>query len=269
MVIFLIFLGTSILFSLVAEPVYIPTKVSHIYIPTRVPFPLHFWTILVISHLFDDNPSNKSEVIISLWFRFALPWWLVMLSILPSVWPFVYLLWKNVCSIPLPIFKSDFFVFLLLNGRNSLYILQINLLSDICSQSLSHVWLCHPMDCNPPGSSVHGIFLVRILEWVAISSSRGTFWPRDRTHNSEDSYLADGVFTTESIYRMGEIFGDHIRPVVLKYFPHSVKWLFILMCRNFLVCCSSACWFCIFFFLHKDGFDHCISSRKNGRHNMG
>ena len=155
---------------------------------------------------------------------------------------------ENVCSIPLPIFKSDFFVFLLLNGRNSLYILQINLLSDICSQSLSHVWLCHPMDCNPPGSSVHGIFLVRILEWVAISSSRGTSWPRDRTHNSEDSYLADGVFTTESIYRMGEIFGDHIRPVVLKYFPHSVKWLFILMCRNFLVCCSSACWFCIFFF---------------------
>ena len=40
------------------------------------------------------------------------------------------------------------------------------------------------MDCNPPGSSVHGIFQARILEWVAISSSRGSSWPRDCTHIS-------------------------------------------------------------------------------------
>ena len=37
------------------------------------------------------------------------------------------------------------------------------------------------MDCSPPGSSVHGIFQARILEWVAISFSRGSSWPRDRT----------------------------------------------------------------------------------------
>ena len=35
--------------------------------------------------------------------------------------------------------------------------------------------------CSPPGSSVHGIFQKRILEWVAISLSRGSFWPRDWT----------------------------------------------------------------------------------------
>ena len=35
---------------------------------------------------------------------------------------------------------------------------------------LSHVRLCHPVDCRLPGSSVHGIFQVRILEWVAIPS---------------------------------------------------------------------------------------------------
>ena len=34
--------------------------------------------------------------------------------------------------------------------------------------------LCDPMDCSPPGSSVHGILQVRILEWVAISLSRGS-----------------------------------------------------------------------------------------------
>ena len=34
------------------------------------------------------------------------------------------------------------------------------------------------MDCSPPGSSVHRIFQARVLEWVAISYSRGSFWPR-------------------------------------------------------------------------------------------
>ena len=36
-----------------------------------------------------------------------------------------------------------------------------------------HPTLCDAMDCNPPGSSVHGIFQARIQEWVAVSSSRG------------------------------------------------------------------------------------------------
>ena len=39
--------------------------------------------------------------------------------------------------------------------------------------------LCDPRDCNPPGSSVHGILQARMLEWVAISSSRGSSQPRD------------------------------------------------------------------------------------------
>ena len=38
-----------------------------------------------------------------------------------------------------------------------------------------------PMDCSPPDSSVHGISQARILEWVAISFSRRSSWPRDRT----------------------------------------------------------------------------------------
>ena len=36
------------------------------------------------------------------------------------------------------------------------------------SKSLSHVWVCDPMDCSPPGSSVHGILQARTLEWIAI-----------------------------------------------------------------------------------------------------
>ena len=39
--------------------------------------------------------------------------------------------------------------------------------------------LCDPMDCSPPGFSVHGILQARILEWIAIPFSRGTSQPRD------------------------------------------------------------------------------------------
>ena len=46
---------------------------------------------------------------------------------------------------------------------------------------VSRVQLCNPMDCSPPGSSVHGILQARILEWVAMPSSRGSSQPRDRT----------------------------------------------------------------------------------------
>ena len=44
--------------------------------------------------------------------------------------------------------------------------------------------LCDPMDCSPPGSSVCGIFQARILEWDAISYSRGSSWPTVGTHGS-------------------------------------------------------------------------------------
>ena len=50
------------------------------------------------------------------------------------------------------------------------------------AQSLqSCLTLCNPMDCSPPGSSVHGILQARILEWVAMSSSRGSSPLRDQT----------------------------------------------------------------------------------------
>ena len=54
--------------------------------------------------------------------------------------------------------------------------------------------LCNPMDCRPPGSSVHGIFQARILDWAAISFSRGPSWPRNQTHVS---CTAGRFFTTE------------------------------------------------------------------------
>ena len=51
--------------------------------------------------------------------------------------------------------------------------------------ALSHAWpFCDPMDGSPPGSSLQGISQARILEQIAISFSRGSSWPKDRTHVS-------------------------------------------------------------------------------------
>ena len=63
------------------------------------------------------------------------------------------------------------------------------------AQALSRVWLfVTPMDCSPPRSSVHGILQARILEWVAMFSSRGSSGPRDQTGIS---CIAGRLFTTE------------------------------------------------------------------------
>ena len=50
-----------------------------------------------------------------------------------------------------------------------------------------------PMDCSPPGSSVHGIPQARILEWITMPSSRESSQSRDQTHIS---HTAGGFFTS-------------------------------------------------------------------------
>ena len=47
----------------------------------------------------------------------------------------------------------------------------------LCLVAQSCPTLCDPVDCSPPGFSAHGILQARILEWVAISFSRGSSWP--------------------------------------------------------------------------------------------
>ena len=53
-----------------------------------------------------------------------------------------------------------------------------------CIHAQSYPVLGSPIDCSPPGSSVHGILQARALEWVAISSSGRFSWPRKQTHIS-------------------------------------------------------------------------------------
>ena len=58
----------------------------------------------------------------------------------------------------------------------------------MCSVAQLCLTLCDLMDCSPPGSSVHGIFQARILEWVVISYSRGSSLPKNWTRVSGISY---------------------------------------------------------------------------------
>ena len=64
-----------------------------------------------------------------------------------------------------------------------LFLQSLSLSMCVCVCLCVHTQLCltlyDPMDCSPPGSSVHGIFQARKLEWVAISSSRRSSQSRD------------------------------------------------------------------------------------------
>ena len=62
----------------------------------------------------------------------------------------------------------------------------------VLSLAQSCLTLRNPMDCSPPGSSVHGNLQARILEWVAIPFSRGSSQPRDQT---QVSHIAGRFFT--------------------------------------------------------------------------
>ena len=86
--------------------------------------------------------------------------------------------------------------------------------------------LCDPLYCNPRGSSAHGIFQARILEWVVISYSRGSSQPSDQTHiclagrflttvPPGKSLFQKHLHTKKKIYRCSKIMNLH-PPICLK-----------------------------------------------------
>ena len=96
--------------------------------------------------------------------------------------------------------------------RNLLYLLVNNMLADaarIRMVRLVHVCMLSRFSCvglfttlldhSSPGSSVHGILQARILEWVAMPSSKGSSWPRDRTHNIMSPAMTGGSLTTNAM----------------------------------------------------------------------
>ena len=73
--------------------------------------------------------------------------------------------------------------------HTSMYFSPLCSIMRVCMHAQLCPALCNPMDYRLPNSSVHGIFLARILERVAIFSSRGSSWPRDWICISWVSYI--------------------------------------------------------------------------------
>ena len=87
----------------------------------------------------------------------------------------------------------------------SLFFFKLNIvytwvLSEVAQLCLT---LCNPMHCSLPASSLHGILQVRILEWVAISFSRGSSWPRDLTRVSCIAGRCFNLWATREAQYMG------------------------------------------------------------------
>ena len=80
--------------------------------------------------------------------------------------------------------------------------------------------LCGPMDCSLPGSSVHGIFQARILEWVAIPSSRRSCQPRDWT---QASHTGGGFLT---VWATREALKALVKAIKKKKKTSWVTWYF-------------------------------------------
>ena len=99
----------------------------------------------------------------------------------------------------------------------------------LCSATQSCPTLCDPMDCNPPASSVHGILQAKILGWVAISFSRASSPPRDRTHVP---CIAGWFFTTEPLQHCsGPVFKSRLLCLGIVQASSSLNHLIFCACQ--------------------------------------
>ena len=87
----------------------------------------------------------------------------------------------------------------------------------MCEVAQSRLTLCDPVDCSPPGSSVHGILQARILEWVAIS-----FFPTQGSnpgllHCRQTLYPLSHQGNLVLIFIYKTIFRENIETLMTKY----------------------------------------------------
>jgi len=98
-------------------------------------------------------------------------------------------------------------------------------------KSFNHVQLfVTPMDCSLPGSSLHGILQARVLEWVAISFSRGFSRPRDRTRVSRIPGRRFNLWATREALAL---YSRVIKSVILYSFTESHSFSLSASCSCF------------------------------------
>ena len=122
--------------------------------------------------------------------------------------------------------------------------------------------LCDPMECSPPGSSLHGILQARVLEWVAISFSRGSSRPKDRTQVSRIPGRHFNLWATREAQLLGcklcwcclplypyPIYNHHFRNILTTRPRHSrfdcLHYSLSHGSANYQIpcfCCINLCW---------------------------
>ena len=80
---------------------------------------------------------------------------------------------------------------------------------------------CEPTDCSSPGSSIHGILQARILDWIAISFSRESSWPRDWRQVSRIENLENSLFQQQHLGFPGGLTVENL-PAMQETWVHGV-----------------------------------------------
>ena len=143
------------------------------------------WTLLSMQHSlihFNDHKPGRKEFFIIIKNYFQLHQ-LTNCSLVSKEimyrWMYSHRIFMTIKRTPAYLYCRNFVDFF----QKQLVLINLNSYKGcvcVCARALSHAQLfMTPMNCNPPGSSVQGITLARILEWVAIFSSRGSFQHRD------------------------------------------------------------------------------------------
>ena len=89
-----------------------------------------------------------------------------------------------------------------------------------CVVATSCLTFCDTMDCSPPGSSVRGVLLERILEWVAISFSRGSSRTKDRTRVSCIGRWILTLLVIHSVYNSFHLLTPDSTPSLSHFLSH-------------------------------------------------
>ena len=160
--------------------IYVPSPWTSLPCPTTSPAPRSSWSA-VLSSLRHTANSHWLSVLRVIMFMFQC--YSFKLS-----QPLLSLLLSQVCSLCLCLLCCPENRFISTIFLDSIYIYIYKNMTKHAPASegepllvaKSCLMLCDPMECSPPGSSVHGIFQARILEWVATSFSRRSSPPRDR-----------------------------------------------------------------------------------------
>ena len=101
-----------------------------------------------------------------------------------------------------------------------------------CTKSLqSCPTLCNPIDSSLLGSSVHGILQGRILEWVALPSSKGSSWPRNGTQSLVSPALASQLFINSATWE-----ATYVSIIYVYMHTHTVKYYLAIKNKNNAIC---------------------------------